>query len=152
MPQKKWSKPGLLPVTLGDQDWKTLFSAINEAVEAFNTLLGNGPRKSYLQEWDKVAKATFKVLLTNATATYRHTASVIFEDPQPLYDYAESLLKMVPHIREVIKIEFAKTRSQVLLTTVPVTDVVKDLQLISTVKCRCLMTVMTVSLLALNDK
>ena len=129
MPQKKLSKSGTPSVTLGDQDWKTLFSAINDAVEAFHTLLGNGPRKPYLQEWDKFAKATFKVLLTNANATYRDTASALFEDPQSLFDYADSLLKMVPPIREVIKVEIGKTRSQVLLTTVPVTDVIKDEQL-----------------------
>ena len=120
--------PGSPAVTLPDKNWVVLFRTIERAVkELKRTAFIKRDKPAYISVWNDFAIDANDIIDDNASATFHDTTGLLTDDPQTFYDFGQSLLELVPPVREVITIQ-TKTRNTILLSVLKTSTDIMELQ------------------------
>ena len=120
--------PGSPAVTLSDKDWTVLFRTIKRAVkEVKRTAFIKRDKPAYISTWNDFVIDTNDILEDNASATFHDITDLLSDDPQTLFDFGQSLLELVPPVKEVIAIE-TKTRHTIQLSVLKTSNTIMERQ------------------------
>ena len=108
--------PGSSAVTLSEKEWIVLLKTVERSVkELKRSAFIKRDKPSYISVWNDFATDANDILTDTASATFKDITPLLPDDPQTLYDFGQSLLNLVPPVKEVITIS-TKTRSTIQLT------------------------------------
>ena len=109
-------------MTLSEKEWSVLFKTVERSVkELKKNAFIKRDKPSYISVWNDFATDANDILTDNASATFKDITSLLPDNPQTLYDIGQSLLKLVPPMKEIIIIS-TKTRSKFQLTVLQSTE------------------------------